>query len=572
MDWTTPLKFLQIDFVKRLKKQKALEPTMLDSKVRGCHSEIMSFWGEQLIDMQRVCQQEADKLAKNPPSTPPEYNLWVDFREHFQYEAYEYLIREQLVDAIIDARLGKQVKKVKIDPLSNMELDEEGNLRNESKFTYTLTDEPTVRIQIHLSDHESFNSLKKDKVRWSVTQNDLKNNQVLVFMCLFGLAYTNRGSEIDTLLAGFLLTEQIEISGPKTYIKLADMLYAGGLGCYLESFNTANIPPKEQILIPETIQKLPSNNSLTIVVGGWKCSHTLTGHTSGINSLAISLSGEILASGSRGEIRLWDLTTGQLISTLSEYPWVKSWETDEVHSLAFSPDGYTLVSGGVDCTLKIWHTGAKDLIDILEQHSGAVRCLGFSPGGETLASGGEDRKILLWNRSRREAFSTISWGDGVPHSLAFSANGHLLASGSYRKIKVWRLEDENGSLKAKLLHTLSAHSHIVSTVVFSPDDRTLISSSRDGTIKLWNLETGELISTLKEDMGAVYAIALSSDGQTIASGCEDKTVRLWHRSSGELLGTFTGHSSQVNAVAFSPDGLKLVSASQDKTIKIWQRG
>ena len=597
MDWTIPLKYQQADFLKRLSKQKVTEPSILNSDIPGCHSEMNVIGGDQLAKMLELCHQEAEKIAKNPPDPPSEYNSWIDFQDQFQREADEYFIREKLVDAIMSARLGKLVKKVKIDPLSNMEMDEEGNLRNESKFTYTLTADPTVSIQVKISDGESFNSFKKEKVRWLVTQEDINRHQVFIFISSFWFAYSSAsGKQIEAILAGFCLKEQIEFSSPKAYIKPNELLYAGGLQCYLESLNPANAPPKEQILISETIQNLASDHPITTAVSNWRCCYTLTGHTAPINCLALSAmppfpsfqggKGGVLASGSRGEIRLWDINTGRLIATLSEYPWLDSWQVDEINSLAFSPDGQILIGGGADATLKIWHIGARDLIDILEEHKAAVRCVAYSPSGQTLATGGDDRKISLWNRRKREAFTTLSWGDSVPHSLAFSPNGQLLASGSYRKIKIWRLEDENvfSSPKAKLLHTLTAHSHIVSAVAFSPItslqqeasreklDGILISASRDRTIKLWHLKTGESIRTLEGHSGAIYAIAISPDGQTIASASEDKTVKLWHLETGALLGTFTGHTAQVNAVAFSRDGQTLASGSHDKTIKIWRRG
>ena len=572
MDWTTPLKFLQNDFIQRLKKQKAVPHSLLETKFRGCHSEVITLGEEQLAEIQQFCLQQAERLVQNSAEMPDRYDLWVEFQEHFQQTAYEYLLRESLVDATLNYYLGNQVKKLEIPPADNLELDAEGNLGNESKFTYILTNIPSVTIQVHVCDRQSFTSLKKEKVRWCVTKNDLKNHQVLLFMCLLGFVNTDTATEIPTIFTGFLPTNQVTFTGPQTYLKLSDLLYSGGICCYLASFQPGNTPAKEQILISENLQNLPFDHSLTQEVAGWKSAYTLTGHNNGINSLAINLAGQILASGSRGEIRLWDLTTGQLISTLSEYPWVKTWEIDEINTLAFSPDDHSLVSGGTDTNLKIWHPGAQDLIDILEEHNGVVRCLSFSTNGQIFASGGDDRKIHLWNRRQREASGTISWGDGVPHSISFSQDGLFIASGSYRKIKIWCLQDETGSESphAKLLHTLTAHSHIVTGVIFCPDNQTLISSSRDGTIKVWQWKTGKLIRTIKEDTGAIYAIALHPNAEIIASGSEDRTLRLWHLASGKLLGIFTGHTQPVNAVAFTPNGQTLVSASQDKTIKVWQ--
>jgi WD40 repeat protein len=572
MDWTTPLKFLQNDFIQRLKKQKVVPHSMLEAKVRGCHSELITLGEEQLLEIQLFCRQQAEIVALNPPEVPKKYDFWVEFQEHFQQEAYEYLLREYLVDTTLNYCLGNQVKKLEIPPVGSIELDAEGNLGTESKFTYIITEIPRVKIQVHVCDRQSFNSLKKDKVRWCITQNDLKNHQVLLFMCLMGFVNSETITEIQTIFTGFVPSNQVTFTGPQTYLKLNDLLYSGGLGFYLASFQSANTPGKAQVLISENLPTLPADDSLNQEVAGWKYAYNLTGHNNGINSLAINLTGQILASGSRGEIRLWDLNTGKLISTLAEYPWVKTWEIDEINALAFSPDDHTLISGGTDTTLKIWHPGAQDLIDILEQHNGAVRCLSFSGNGQILASGADDRKIHLWNRRQREASGTISWGDGVPHSISFSHDGLFLTSGSYRKIKIWCLQDETGSESpnAKLLHTLTAHSHIVTGVIFCPDHQTLISASRDGTIKVWQWKTGKLIHCIKEDIGAIYAIALHPHAEIIATGSEDNTLRLWHLASGKLIGTFTGHTLPINAVAFTPDGQTLVSASQDKTIKVWQ--
>ncbi|WP_413280014.1 WD40 repeat domain-containing protein [Floridanema evergladense] len=540
--------------------------SLLETKLRGCHSEIVTISEEQLAEIKEFCQHQAERLAKIPPEISNSYDFW-------QQEVYEYLMREHLVDASLNYCLGNQIKKLEIDSIASIELDAEGNLSNESKFTYILTDVPRVKIQVHVCDRQSFTSLKKDKVRWCVTTDDLKNHQILLFMCLLGLPDSPITGEISAIFTGFIPTNQITFTGPKTYLKLTDLLYLGGIGCYLASFLQANTLNTELVFIAEERQNLSFTHSLSQEIEGWKSAYTLTGHHNGINSLAINSTGQILASGSRGEIRIWDLTTGQLISTLSEYPWVKSWEIDEINAIVFSPDDRTLFSGGTDTNLKIWHPGAQDLIDILEQHNGIVRCLSFSANGQILASGGDDRKIHLWNRRQREASGIISWGDGVPHSLTFSQDGLFLASGSYRKIKIWYLQDETGSESpaAKLLQTLTAHSHIVTGLIFCPDNQTLISSSRDGTIKFWHWKTGKLIHTIKEDTGAIYAIALHPHEEIIASGSEDNTLRLWHLTSGKLLSIFTSHTLPVNAVAFTPDGKTLVSASQDKTIKVWQR-
>ncbi|MEH2043322.1 WD40 repeat domain-containing protein [Nostoc sp.] len=586
MDWISLLKAQQTDFLQRVKKPKTYDLSLLESQVKGCHTEVMAFWGEPLARLQELSRQQAEVLAKNPPPTPPEYpeppDWTIPFPKYFQQQAQDYLLREHIVDRVITERLGKLVKKVSQDTLQNMILDDEGNLGGESKFPYILKDRPQLSVQVYVADGESFNGIKKDKIRWSVTQEDLKNHQVLIFLCLFYPSTGNLGYEKQSIITGFLPTNQLEFSEPKLYVTPSNLLYAGGLSWYLESLmgKKDTSPVINSRAIAHTIQTLPSEHCLKDIVGDWECWQTLQGHTRGINCLAFS-SGcnngkalPILASGSRGETKLWDLSKGELIETLSEYPWVISGLVDEVNSLAFSADGQTLVSCGADSTIKLWHVGALDLIDILHKHNGVVRCAAFTPDGRMLATGGDDRKILFWDLMQRQVAIALSLDDTAAHSLVLSRDGETLVTGSYRKIKVWRTLPQTGikSLKdAQPLHTLMGHSHIVCSLAISADGKILVSGSWDQTIKVWQLETGELLHTLKGHRDRVYAIALSPDGQIIASGSADKTIKLWHLQTGELLGTFTGHGNIVTALAFTASGEMLVSGSLDKTIKIWQR-
>ncbi|WP_089126236.1 WD40 repeat domain-containing protein [Tolypothrix sp. NIES-4075] len=585
MDWISLLKAQQADFLQRVKKPKTYDLSLLESQVKGCHSEIMAFWGESLAKLLNFARYQAEILAKNPPPTPPEYPEppdWViPFPKYFQQQAEDYLLREQIVQRVITERLGKLVKKVPQDSLKNMALDEEGNLRGESKFAYSLVDNPKVSIQVYAADGESFNGIKKDKIRWTVTQEDIQNHQVLIFLCLFYPFTGQLGYEKQAVITGFLPSNQIQFSEPKVTVIPSNLLYAGGLSWYLESLIAKKDAPLgvDEVAYAETIQTLSADHPLKNIVGDWECWQTLTGHCRGINCLAFSPGGKngnlppILASGSRGETKLWDLTKGELIGTLSEYQWSVSGVVDEVNSLTFSPDGQTLVSGGADSTIKIWHSGAVDLIDILHKHNGMVRCVAFTPDGRMLATGGDDRKILFWDLMYRQVAIALSLDDTAAHSLAFSQDGQTLVTGSYRKIKVWDLSCQGKvtSLNTEPLHILMGHSHIVRSLAVSGDDNILVSGSRDKTIKIWDLETGELLRTLKGHRDGVDAIALSPDGEIIASGSADKTIKLWHLHTGELLGTFTGHTNTVTALAFTASGEMLVSGSLDKTIKIWQR-
>ncbi|MEH2250404.1 protein kinase domain-containing protein [Nostoc sp.] len=149
-------------------------------------------------------------------------------------------------------------------------------------------------------------------------------------------------------------------------------------------------------------------------------------------------------------------------------------------------------------------------------------------------------------------------------SLAISPYGQTLVSGSGdRSIKIWNLQTSG------LKTTLSLHTDAVNSVVISPDGKTLVSGSKDGTIKICNLEDGSLKNTLTGHKDAVNSVAINPDGETLVSGSADKTIKIWNLQTGKLKNTLTGHTKSVWRVALSQDGKTLVSGSYDNTIKIW---
>jgi WD40 repeat protein len=125
------------------------------------------------------------------------------------------------------------------------------------------------------------------------------------------------------------------------------------------------------------------------------------------------------------------------------------------------------------------------------------------------------------------------------------------------------------STPVALARTLDGHTDAVWSVVCNPQDRTFISSSQDGTLRTWNLNTGRLIKTFAAHADTVRSLSISADGQTLASGNGDNTVKVWHLPTRELRQTLMGHTAPVWSVVLSRDGKTLVSGSGDRTIKVW---
>jgi WD40 repeat protein len=281
-------------------------------------------------------------------------------------------------------------------------------------------------------------------------------------------------------------------------------------------------------------------------------------------SVAFSPDGKMLASANNdGSIQLWDVAAHREIT-----PSLKG-DTSGVFCLAFCPNkSGLLASGGADKTVRLW--------DVASRHATTLSCtdevksLAFSPNGHYLATGCNDGMLTVWDVAshstiaQHKYYETNTGKIDAVYSVTFSPDGRWLVAGcSAGELKLL----EAPFVHAMDLPILSPGNSIFSTAFF-PDSRTLALGRKDGKMEIWDVVAKRRTGTFEGHKDIVDGLTFSPDGKYLATGSWDNAVCLWDVAKRKAVHTFIGHTDRVTCVVFSPDGNTLASCANNE-IKIW---
>lgn len=267
----------------------------------------------------------------------------------------------------------------------------------------------------------------------------------------------------------------------------------------------------------------------------------LSGHRAPVNRVIFHPIFSIMISASEdASIKLWDFETGDYERTLKGH-------TDSVQDVTLDKDGKVLASCSADMSIKLWDFQTYECIKTMHGHDHNVSSVSFLPTGDYILSSSRDKTIKMWEVQTGFCVRTYTGHREWVRMVRVSLDGNLLASCSNdQTVRVWQAGGKDVKVEMR------DHDHVVECVAWAPE-----------------VATQAINEAARDAAGGDNKNSGSYPGPFLASGSRDKSIRVWDVSSGQCLFTLVGHDNWVRGVTWHPGGKYLLSASDDKTLRVW---
>jgi len=301
--------------------------------------------------------------------------------------------------------------------------------------------------------------------------------------------------------------------------------------------------------------------------------HLLSAHFGGIYDINFSPDGRwLVTSGIDGTARVWDVSTGNQINVLLGH-------RATVPSAVFSSDGQWIVTSGLhDNTARVWEATTGKTVAVLRGHTACVNYAAMSPDGRWVATASEDHTARIWSTLTYEV-GLFPGHVGRSHMIAFSKNQEKLATVEAHRLdtggrfvseepsKVWIWDVATGNL----VTTLSGYNSDVEAIHFSPNAQWLATGHyATGMVRIWETTSGYKVAEWKANDGTVSGLIFTPDSHWLISAGTDGSIHAWETSTWEETFVFQDQQPQKVNIVLSLDGRWLVGMFEDAcSLRIW---
>jgi WD40 repeat protein/serine/threonine protein kinase len=351
----------------------------------------------------------------------------------------------------------------------------------------------------------------------------------------------------DRAIALAMEAVTIDPSSSRAQVALSEAAYAPGTIRIFEG-HTAEVNWVE--FSPDGLTALSASFDGTLILWDIQTGSPIRhfeGHTAEADTITFMPDGLSAISGSYDTTMIqWDIQTGEILRRFEGQP-------DEIWAVAISPDGLTVASGGSGTNMLQWDIQTGEILRRFEGHTEGIESIAFSADGSKLVSASEDSTVILWDAATGQIIHRFEGHTSFTYSAVFSPDNTMILSGSDDgNMILWDVET------GQIVRTFYGGGTTIHDVAFSPDGHSILSGGVAGVV-LWNTETGQPHNYLTGHGGTVKSVAFNPNGRTGVSAAVDGTLRLWDLENGQIIRRFNANGLWLSAMALSPDGQKALS-------------
>ncbi|XP_077214652.1 transducin/WD40 repeat-like superfamily protein [Tasmannia lanceolata] len=292
------------------------------------------------------------------------------------------------------------------------------------------------------------------------------------------------------------------------------------------------------------------------------CKHKIHAHEGGCGSILFEYNSDKLISGGQDQmIKIWDTSTG--ISSHTLYGCLGS-----VLDIAVTHDSKSVIAATSSNNLYVWDVGSGRIRHTLTGHTDKVCAVDSSKvSSRHVVSAAYDRTIKAWDLHKGYCVNTIISYSNC-NALCFSIDGQTICSGHVDgNLRLWDVQT------GRLLSEVAAHSNAVTSICLSRSGNIVLTSGRDNSHNLFDMRSLEVCGTLRANGNRVASnwsrSCISADDNYVAAGSVDGSVYVWSRLRADIVSTVKGHSAAVLSCSWSGLGKPLASADKSGTVCIW---
>ena len=292
----------------------------------------------------------------------------------------------------------------------------------------------------------------------------------------------------------------------------------------------------------------------------------LPGHSQPVDWAFFSPDGKkIYTSSFDSTCKVWDANTGKMLFSFNT--------NNSPAQIRLSPDGKLAATFSFDSIANVWNTeNGRPIAEI--KNGSLILNLDLSPDGKKIHTESPDITDKIWDATSGKLLFELKEPNSRFQTITFSPDGKkIIFISEERKTRIVTgkmLDAETGKLITELNSSGSAFRY---GVLFSPDGNFFYAPTNEGSITIWNAETGEYIKELKGLNGPLYLYAqqsFSPDRKKLVMGSGDGIIKVWDIETGNVLLTINEQTLNHSSAMFSPDGKKIITvSSHEKTAKIW---